>query len=135
MHHDKGVDEAITVIVVLSKIDRRVGSEGGIPGHDIRARRTRWTAYAEIAVGVERQCLRKLKGADDLPDDVYQTTSGFFEIVLNAPVRQDAGREEEITEVSRRLYHSAVGKMRQHNDYAHGTSQWGSLRSRCADRA
>ena len=118
---DEGVDEAVTVVVVRSEVDVRICGHRRVPGHRPRVRCRAPDTGRPVRVGCER--LREPVRPDDLTDDVDLVVRRLREVLLDAPVGERAGREEQFLVVGRRLGHLLVGEVHEHDDDPHRPSQ------------
>ena len=119
VHDDEGVDVAVAVVVVRLEVDRRVRGDGRVVGQLGRPEGAAALADPVVAVGVPREGLGHLEGADDRAGERDEAVRHLRVVLLHAPVRQDAGREEQVLEVAGRGGHGVVGEADQDDDHPH----------------
>ncbi len=124
---DERVDVAVAVVVVRREVDIGVGGDGRVVRELRRAEGRAALADPGPVVGVPRQRLRHPIGADDRAVEGDEPVRHLGVVLLDAAVRQDAGREEQVLEVARRRGHRLVREVDEDDGDADGSPQRGPL--------
>src|SRR5438034_2092726 len=133
MHNDKRVDESIAVVVVKSVVHLWVSGYSCVSCHNVRSRLTRGSADPEVIVRVPRKRLRQRERTGNFADNIDQIARDLAVVLFDTAMRQQSGREEQITEMRCALAHCTVRELHKHNDHSYCSPQWCAVSRRSTD--